>query len=89
MDCEEAAFGIRKLQLDSKYGLRINGRVVKLKGGCVHHDNAFLGAVSVEDAEVRRVRLHKSMGYNAIRTAHNPQYSPAERLRPAGPAGDG
>lgn len=72
VDCEEAAFGIRKLQLDSKYGLRINGRVLKLKGGCVHHDNAFLGAVSVEDAEVRRVRLHKSMGYNAIRTAHNP-----------------
>lgn len=72
LDREEAVFGIRKIQLDSRNGLRINGRSVKLKGGCVHHDNGFLGAVSVADAEERRIRLHKSMGYNALRTAHNP-----------------
>lgn len=72
VDTAEAMFGIRKLQLDSVHGLRINGKSIKLKGGCVHHDNGFLGAVSVDDAELRRVKLHKEMGYNALRTAHNP-----------------
>lgn len=74
-DSAEAVFGIRRLQLDSRRGLRINGRSVKLKGGCVHHDNGLLGAVSLPDAELRRVRLLKEGGYNAIRTAHNPPSS--------------
>lgn len=72
VDTAQASFGVRKLQLDSVHGLRINGQSVKLKGGCVHHDNGLLGAVSVDDAEARRVLLHKNMGYNALRTAHNP-----------------
>ena len=72
VDVAVATFGIRKLQLDSKRGLRINGQSVKLKGGCVHHDNGVLGAVTVADAEERRVRILKEGGYNAIRTSHNP-----------------
>lgn len=72
VDAADATFGIRKLQLDAKNGLRINGQTVKLKGGCIHHDNGLLGAVSVKDAEERRIRLHKEGGYNAFRTAHNP-----------------
>lgn len=71
-DSAEASFGIRSLQLDSRRGLRINGESIKLKGGCIHHDNGLLGAVSVPDAEMRRIRLLKEAGYNAIRTAHNP-----------------
>lgn len=76
LDEEKVTFGIRKLQLDSRNGLRINGQTVKLRGGCVHHDNGVIGAVSVEDAEMRRVSLMKMGGYNAIRTSHNPP-SPA------------
>lgn len=76
-DQAQAAFGVRSLTLDSRHGLRINGREVKLRGGCVHHDNGFLGAVSLPEAEERRVRLLRSGGYNAIRTAHNP---PSEAL---------
>lgn len=72
VDCTEASFGIRKLQLDSRNGLRVNGKSVKLRGGCVHHDNGVIGAVSIKDAELRKVRLMKEGGYNAIRTAHNP-----------------
>ena len=71
-DIADATFGVRKLQLDAKNGLRINGKPIKLKGGCIHHDNGLLGAVSVKDAEERRIRLHKEGGYNAFRTAHNP-----------------
>ena len=65
-------FGIRKLQLDNLHGLRINGKTVKLKGGCIHHDNGLLGAATFEDAEERRIRLLKNAGYNAIRSSHNP-----------------
>jgi beta-galactosidase len=49
---------------------------VKLKGGCLHHDNGPLGARAYDRAEERRVELLKASGYNALRTAHNPP-SPA------------
>ncbi|MEH7118064.1 glycoside hydrolase family 2 TIM barrel-domain containing protein [Neobacillus vireti] len=72
MDKDVTTFGIRKLQLDSLNGLRINGKTVKLKGGCIHHDNGVIGAATFEDAEERRIRKLKEAGYNAIRSAHNP-----------------
>lgn len=65
-------FGIRKLQLDAKHGLRVNGKVVKLRGGCIHHDSGALGAATFGNAEERRVRKLKEAGYNAIRSAHHP-----------------
>lgn len=65
-------FGIRTITADSVRGLRINGKEVKLKGGCVHHDNGLLGAVSLYESEARKVRKLKEVGFNAIRTAHNP-----------------
>ncbi len=71
-DTNTTSFGIRTLQLDTHYGLRINGEQTKLKGGCIHHDNGILGSVSYTDAEMRRVRMMKEAGYNAIRGAHNP-----------------
>lgn len=72
MDINSCTFGIRRLQLDKKNGLRINGVSVKLKGGCIHHDNGILGAASFKDAEYRRVKMMKDAGYNALRSAHNP-----------------
>ncbi|MBS6677246.1 MAG: DUF4982 domain-containing protein [Clostridiales bacterium] len=72
IDKEEGTFGVRVLQLDPIRGLQINGKTVKLKGGCVHSDNGPIGAVSVKDAEERRIRMLKEAGYNAVRTAHNP-----------------
>lgn len=65
-------FGIRTITVDAKRGLRINGKTTKLKGGCVHHDNGLLGAVSLYEIEARKVRKLKEAGFNAIRTAHNP-----------------
>ena len=65
-------FGIRLLLLDTRHGLRVNGRSVKLRGACVHHDSGVLGAATFADAEYRRVRILKEAGFNAIRTAHNP-----------------
>lgn len=58
--------------MDSIHGLRINGKTVKLKGGCLHHDNGLLGAASFYESEMRKVKKLKEVGFNAIRTTHNP-----------------
>ena len=71
-DTESVLFGIRTIEADVKHGLRINGREVKFKGGCLHHDNGPIGAVTVYDAEARKVKKLKEVGFNAIRTTHNP-----------------
>ncbi|GAA0998569.1 glycoside hydrolase family 2 TIM barrel-domain containing protein [Acrocarpospora macrocephala] len=76
LETRTTTFGIRRLQLDPKAGLRINGETVKLRGACVHHDNGILGAATVSAAEERRVRILKKAGFNAIRSAHQP-ISPA------------
>lgn len=75
-DKERTAFGIRSLLFDPQHGFRLNGKTLKMKGGCIHHDNGPLGAASYDRAEERKVEILKSGGYNAIRTAHNPP-SPA------------
>jgi len=72
LDAEKTAFGIRWIAVDAKNGFRLNGVPMKLKGGCIHHDNGLLGAVSYDRAEERKVELLKASGFNAIRTAHNP-----------------
>ncbi|MBP3478438.1 MAG: DUF4982 domain-containing protein [Oscillospiraceae bacterium] len=64
--------GIRSLAWDSSAGLQVNGKTVKLRGGCIHHDHGPLGACSYDKAEYRRVKKLKALGYNAIRYAHNP-----------------
>lgn len=64
--------GIRKLTVDSRHGLRVNGRVVKLRGACIHHDQGILGAATYDDYEYRRVKRLKEAGFNAVRSAHNP-----------------
>ena len=68
--------GIRKVEIDAANGLRLNGEPLKLRGGCVHHDNGPLGSACIPRAEERRVQILKANGYNAIRTSHNPP-SPA------------
>ena len=72
--CDEAEtiFGIRTVTADAVHGLQVNGRTVKLKGGCIHHDNGLLGAVSLRDGEYRKLGLLKEAGFNAVRLAHNP-----------------
>jgi beta-galactosidase len=72
MDLEKTAFGIRSIAVDAQSGFRLNGLPMKLKGGCVHHDNGLLGAASYDRSEERKIELMKASGYNAIRCAHNP-----------------
>ena len=70
-------------------GLRINGEVVKLKGGCVHHDNGILGSCAIDRAEERRVETDE--GLRVQRHPHSAQSSFAGFsgcLRPLGNDGD-
>ena len=64
-------FGIRQVTRDRE-GLKVNGRKVLLRGGCVHQDSGIVGAATYDELEWRRVRLMKEAGFNAIRSAHNP-----------------
>ncbi len=76
VDAVSTRFGIRKIEVDAERGFRINGQMLKLMGGCIHHDNGPLGAAAIDRAEERRIELLKANGFNAIRTSHNPP-SPA------------
>ena len=71
-DSYETEIGIRKITVDSKNGMVVNGESVKLLGGCIHHDNTLLGAAAFKRAEERKIQLLKDAGYNALRMAHNP-----------------
>jgi beta-galactosidase len=64
--------GIRDLEFSATKGFLLNGNAVKLKGGCIHHDNGILGAVAYDRAEERKIELLKKNRYNAIRLSHNP-----------------
>ncbi|SHI86904.1 beta-galactosidase [Dethiosulfatibacter aminovorans DSM 17477] len=72
IDEYETRFGIRKIQLDIDHGLRINGETIKLRGGCVHHDNGVVGTATFDRAEYRRVRKLKEAGFNALRSGAHP-----------------
>lgn len=71
-DRHETTFGVRTITVDIKNGFQLNGKSLKLKGGCIHHDNGIIGAAAFDFAEYRKVLLHKQNGYNALRSAHNP-----------------
>lgn len=64
-------FGIRSIAFSAEKGFLLNGKPMKLRGGCVHHDNGLLGTASIDRAEVHKAELLKAQGYNAVRTSHN------------------
>ena len=71
IDANIENFGIRTIKFSTTNGFQLNGKTIKLNGGCVHHDNGCLGAAAFDRAEERRVELLKAAGFNAIRTSHN------------------
>ncbi|NLO69612.1 MAG: glycoside hydrolase family 2 protein [Porphyromonadaceae bacterium] len=71
IDEEIVNFGIRTINFTVENGFQLNGKTLKLNGGCAHSDNGSLGAASFDRAEERKVLLLKNAGFNAVRTAHN------------------
>ena len=65
--------GIRSLTFDPNKGFALNGKLMKVKGVCIHHDAGCLGVAVPKEVWRRRLLQLKEIGCNAVRMSHNPQ----------------
>ncbi|MBF4517210.1 DUF4982 domain-containing protein [Flavobacterium sp. ANB] len=72
VDQYKTNFGIRVFKFDLDKGFILNGKQVKIKGVCLHHDLGTLGSAINTRAIERQLEILKEMGVNGIRTTHNP-----------------
>jgi len=72
VDRYETPLGIRTFRFDVDKGFILNGKAVKIRGVCNHHDLGSLGAAVNRRALERQLEMLKAMGVNGIRTSHNP-----------------
>ncbi|WP_291103750.1 MULTISPECIES: beta-galactosidase GalB [unclassified Flavobacterium] len=72
IDQYKTNFGIRNFKFDVDKGFILNGKHVKIKGVCLHHDLGPLGSAINTRAIERQLEILKGMGVNGIRTSHNP-----------------
>ena len=71
-DIVSTPIGLRTFHFDPNLGFFLNGKSMKLKGLCLHHDAGALGSAVPDEVLERRLRLVKSIGGNAVRCSHNP-----------------
>lgn len=72
VDRYETPLGIRSFAFEIDRGFILNGKPVKIRGTCNHHDLGALGAAINPRALERQLEMLKAMGSNALRTSHNP-----------------
>ena len=72
VDVTTTRFGIRYFAFDPAEGFSLNGRYMKLQGVDLHDTQGPMGAAVFRDSLLRQMKIMKSMGVNAVRTAHNP-----------------
>jgi beta-galactosidase len=72
IDRYETPFGVRYFNFDVKNGFSLNGKRLKIRGVCNHHDLGALGAAVNTRALERQLEMLKAMGVNGLRTSHNP-----------------
>jgi beta-galactosidase len=77
VDRYDTPLGIRTFSFDQNRGFSLNGKEMKIRGVCMHHDLGALGAAFNVRAAERQLEILKSMGVNGLRTSHNP---PAKAL---------
>lgn len=65
------SFGIRDTYFDADKGFFLNGKNIKIKGLCCHHDHAGIGIAQNESVTEYRIEQMKNMGANAYRSAHH------------------
>lgn len=65
--------GFRSFTFDPNNGFALNGKGMKMKGVCLHHDAGVLGSAVPREVWKTRLQTLKEIGVNAIRTSHNPQ----------------
>jgi beta-galactosidase len=71
-DSYTTPFGVRSFVFKADSGFFLNGRPVKIRGVCLHHDLGALGAALNTRAIERQLEIMRAMGANALRTSHNP-----------------
>jgi len=71
-DTYTTPFGVRSFVFRADSGFFLNGRHVKIRGVCLHHDLGALGASVNTRAIERQLQIMRAMGVNALRTSHNP-----------------
>ena len=71
LDSKTIKTGIRTIHVSREHGFQLNGKTLKFKGVCLHHDLGPLGAAINKAALIRQIKMMKQMGCNAIRTSHN------------------
>ena len=72
LDEVETPFGIRTMEFTADRGFLLNGKPLKLRGFCLHQDDACLGSALPRRSMERRLELFRAYGVNAIRCSHNP-----------------
>ncbi len=72
VDRYETPLGIRTFHFDLNKGFILNGKPLKIRGVCNHHDLGSLGAAINTRALERQLEMLKAMGVNGLRTSHNP-----------------
>ena len=72
IDNSQTTFGIRSIKFSQDNGFELNGKQIKFKGVCLHHDLGPLGSAVNYRATQRQLEIMKEIGVNAIRTSHNP-----------------
>ncbi|MFD1258605.1 glycoside hydrolase family 2 TIM barrel-domain containing protein [Mucilaginibacter terrae] len=72
IDGVKTTFGIREAKFEAATGFWLNGKNIKIKGVCLHHDGGAVGAAVPLGVWEERFKLLKEAGVNGIRTSHNP-----------------
>ncbi|MDV7186033.1 glycoside hydrolase family 2 TIM barrel-domain containing protein [Lutibacter sp. TH_r2] len=72
VDSYTTPFGIRDIKFDADKGFFLNGKNMKIKGVCLHHDAGLVGTAVPKGVWKRRLQILKDGGCNAIRISHNP-----------------
>ena len=72
VDSTTTEFGIRYFAFDPDAGFSLNGKAMKIQGVDLHATEGAVGSAVLYDALAHQMQLMKSMGTNALRTAHNP-----------------
>jgi beta-galactosidase len=72
LDAQTNVFGVRDAHFEAATGFWLNGKNFKIKGVCLHAGGGAFGAAVPLSIWEARLKALKSLGVNAIRTAHNP-----------------
>lgn len=73
-DVVKTSIGIRKIEMDRSYGLKINGEIQEaLSGVNRHQEYPYVGYAGTSSLDRRDAIKFKESGVNVVRTGHYPQ----------------